>query len=128
MCRALIRDTDATIKRVDEFSYLGSLITSNGKIDAEIDKRIANAFSVSTKRKVYQACVLSVLLYGGECWTPLKKHLEKLSLVPRPSRGRREKAWYRLHAHAPNVLQILENPFTYGYFQYTTPQNVRILT
>ena len=50
----------------------------DGKIDAEIDKRIANAsrafsalrqavfkddnLSVITKRKVYQACVLSVLL------------------------------------------------------------------
>ena len=43
------------------------------------------------------------------------------SLVPRPSRGRREKAWYRLHAHAPTVLQILENPPTYGYCLYTTP-------
>ena len=28
---------------------------------------------VTTKCKVYQACVLSVLLYGSECWTPLKK-------------------------------------------------------
>ena len=32
--------------------------------------------STNTKRKVYQACVLSVLIYGGECWTPLRKHLE----------------------------------------------------
>lgn len=27
---------------------------------------------------VYQACVLSVLLYGSECWTPLKRQLKKL--------------------------------------------------
>ena len=33
---------------------------------------------MTTKRKVYQACVLSVLLYGSECWTPLKKQLKKL--------------------------------------------------
>ena len=25
--------------------------------------------SLCTKRKVYNACVLSVLLYGAECWT-----------------------------------------------------------
>ena len=32
----------------------------------------------SMQCKVYQACVLSVLLYGSECWTPLKKDLKKL--------------------------------------------------
>ena len=31
---------------------------------------------VTTKRKVFQACVLSVLFYGSECWTPLKKGLD----------------------------------------------------
>ena len=28
-------------------------------------------------------------------------NMQLYSLVPRPSRGRREKAWYRQHAHAP---------------------------
>ena len=32
--------------------------------------------------------------------SPLAIYLAS-SLVPRPSRGRREKAWYRQHAHAP---------------------------
>ena len=31
-----------------------------------------------TKRSVYQACVLSVLLYGSECWSQLKRDLRKL--------------------------------------------------
>ena len=60
----------------------------------DIDKRIAQAsrafgalrqpvFSnrdlrVETKRKVYQACVLSTLLYGAECWTPRRKDLKRL--------------------------------------------------
>ena len=30
--------------------------------------------SIATNRHVYGACVLSVLLYGSECWVPLKKH------------------------------------------------------
>lgn len=34
---------------------------------------------LKTKRKIYQACVLSVLLYGSECWIPLRKHLKKLN-------------------------------------------------
>lgn len=83
------------IENVKEFPYLGSLIAENGSIDAEVDKRIANAskafgalryavfkdahLSVYTKRKVYQACVLPVLMYGGECWTPLRKHLKRMN-------------------------------------------------
>ena len=83
------------IESVTEFPYLGSLVADNGRIDVEVDKRIANAskafgalrqavfknkdLSTGTKRLVYQACVLPVLLYGGECWTPLRKHLNQLN-------------------------------------------------
>ena len=57
------------------FKTSGSIIAVD---DADIDKRIASATrafgtlrqAVDTKRKAYQSCVLSVLLYGGECWTP----------------------------------------------------------
>ena len=78
------------VEHVEHFQYLGSLISENGQIDAEIDRRIAGVsrafgalnravfrdrnLSVNTKRLVYQACVMSVLLYGSECWTPLKRH------------------------------------------------------
>ena len=63
-------------------------------MNPDVDKRIAQAskafgtlrkavfmdknLSIKTKRKVYQACVLSVLLYGSECWIPLGKHLRRL--------------------------------------------------
>lgn len=36
---------------------------------------------VITKCKVYQACMLFVLLYGSECLTPLKKDLKKLDSI-----------------------------------------------
>ena len=71
------------IEHVSKFPYLGSSMSANGRIADEIDRRIANAskafgalrqavfkdanLSITTKRLVYQACVLSVLLYGGEC-------------------------------------------------------------
>jgi len=35
--------------------------------------------TLNTKRKIYQACMLSVLLYGAECWIPLKRHIRKLN-------------------------------------------------
>ena len=31
------------------------------------------------KRRLYNACVLPVLLYGAECWTPLVRHNRKLN-------------------------------------------------
>ena len=82
------------IESVSEFQYLGSIVSACGRVDIEVSRRIAQAsrafgalrkpvfmdkdLRVATKRKVYQACVLSVLLYGSECWTPLKKQLKKL--------------------------------------------------
>ena len=70
---------------VCQFTYLGSTITDNLSLDAEIDKRIWKAastlarltarvwtspkLSVKTKMAVYNACVISTLLYGSETWT-----------------------------------------------------------
>jgi len=82
----------STIDHVNQFKYLGAVISDNGQIDVEIDQCIANAsktfgalrqaifqdhnLSTNTKMSIYQACVLSVLLYGAECWTPLRRHLK----------------------------------------------------
>ena len=71
---------------VCQFTYLGSTITDNLSLDAEIDKRIGKKaaptlarltarvwtrpnLSVKTKMAVYNACVTSTLLYGSETWT-----------------------------------------------------------
>ena len=86
---------EGRIEWVSEFPYLGSLVTHDGRIHAEVDRRIACAsrafgalkqavfrdahLSLSTKRSVYRTCVLSVLLYGSECWVPLQRHLKKLN-------------------------------------------------
>ena len=99
-------DSDATpilissgeITSVDEFPHLESVVAASDKMDADVEKRIAQAsrafgtlhkavFSdnnlMETKRKIYQACVLPVLLYGSaaECWIPLhlRKHNIKLN-------------------------------------------------
>ena len=86
---------DSEIEYVDSFTYLGSVVSSNGRIVAEVDKRIANAskafgalhhavfndrnLTTNTKWQVYKACVLSILLNGSECWTPLRRHLNRLN-------------------------------------------------
>ena len=93
--REVITTDGGDIEAEDEFPYLGSLIASSGRMDVDVDKRVAQAskafgalrkavfldrnLSLSTKRRPYNACVLSVLLYGAECWTPLRKHIKKLN-------------------------------------------------
>ena len=84
----------AEIESVEVFQYLGSQVDHTGRATVDIEKRIAQAskvygalkkavfqdhdLTISTKRKIYHACVLSVLLYGSECWVPLKRDLNKI--------------------------------------------------
>jgi len=78
---------------VEEFSYLGSIQASSGRSHPDIFKRIGissaarHAFhtvwrqrelSLGTKLRLYQSCILSILLYGSESWTLLKKDLRRL--------------------------------------------------
>ena len=73
-----------TIEVVKEFKYLGAIIESHGGTERDAQDRIARALrafgalsklvfsdnniSVLTKRIVYCAVVLGVLLYGAETW------------------------------------------------------------
>src|SRR5438552_16407080 len=72
------------IKQVENFKYLGTWITNDGKCDEEIKSRIAMAkdtfckltniflnrnIRLSTKLNVLNTYVYSILLYASECWT-----------------------------------------------------------
>ena len=73
------------IEYVRDFTYLGSTIEASGKLDLDVDCRIKKAskpfgalrkavsedknLTTFRKCKVYDACVLSTLLYGSESWT-----------------------------------------------------------
>ena len=86
---------DHTLEVVDKFTYLGSTIASNLSLDAELDARIGKASSAmarlakrvwdnpmlttNTKMRVYQACVLSTLLYGSEAWTLYSRQERRLN-------------------------------------------------
>ena len=79
---------------VDSFVYLGSTLSRNGSLDAEISSRIAKAstafgklekrvwsdrgITTNTKLSVYEACVLTVLLYGSETWATYRQHVNLL--------------------------------------------------
>ena len=73
------------LKTVDDFKYLGSVISSDGSLDKEISVRMCKASQAlgrlnihvlnqhnirqPTKLKVYRAVVLTSLLHGCETWT-----------------------------------------------------------
>lgn len=80
---------------VDKFTYLGSTVSNNNNLDAELDMRIGRAssvfgklskrvwynkyFSLLLKVRVYHACVLSILLYASETWTTYRRHENRLN-------------------------------------------------
>ena len=88
----LITINDYELKVIHQFTYPGSTITDNLSLDPEIDKRIGKAattlacltsrvwtnpkLTVKTKMAVYNACILSTLLYDSETWT-MYAHQEK---------------------------------------------------
>ena len=82
------------LKEADKFTYLGSAVAMNEECLIEIKCRLRKAASVTTKLgtmwknksisqktklKLYRSNVLSVLLYGAECWS-LTAGIEKSSL------------------------------------------------
>ena len=82
------------MKAVDNFKYLGSIVSRDGSMDPELSARIAKANSafnklnerlwrksgirLETKIMVYRAVVLSSLLYGSEAWTLNTKQIRRL--------------------------------------------------
>ena len=83
---------DYQLEVIHQFMYLGSTITDKLSLDPEINTRIGKAattlphltsrvwtnpkLTVKMKMAVYNACVLSTLLYGSKTWT-MYAHQEK---------------------------------------------------
>ena len=75
--------------------YIGSTISNSLSIDVEVNSRITKAIAVmaklnqrvwnnsslteKTRIHVFQACVLSTLLYGSESWATYARHEKKLN-------------------------------------------------
>ena len=86
---------DYEFEAVSHFTYLGSTISSNILLDTEIDKRIGKAaitfarlssrvwenekLTIKTKMAVYNACLVSTLLYGNEIWTTYARQERRLN-------------------------------------------------
>ena len=83
-----------SLKVEEQFTYLGSTLSQDGSLDNEISLRLEKAtksfgqfekrvwsqrgIKVHTKLAVYQASVLSVLLYASETWVVYRRHIKVL--------------------------------------------------
>ena len=94
--QAPIQLAGVDIECVPEFKYLGCIIHCGGRSSQDISARVASAswacgalqqsvcrnknLDLQIKRCVFNAYLLSLLLYGSECWTPLKQNLRRMSV------------------------------------------------
>ena len=80
------------LEQVQQFKYLGSLLSEDGRSEREIRARIAmakdafdkhqqllsNSLNKDIKKRLVKAPVWSVLLYGAETWTMKKADRKRL--------------------------------------------------
>ena len=84
---------DQPVENVEDFTYLGSIISSDNGAKKDIQSRLAKAraafhrlqpiwksrnFSINTKLKLYNSNIKSVLLYGSECWRIIQSDIQKV--------------------------------------------------
>ena len=81
---------------VKKFQYLGSMFTHDNNLDTEISHRISRAamafaslrgtlwgdrrISLHTKVRIFNAVVMSSLLYGSESWAVVNSHVHRLEV------------------------------------------------
>ena len=89
-----IKVENGKIEKAHNFPYLGSIIDGDGSTTSDIKNRKSKAWTAfsklwpkvwgikqisnKTKMDIYNACVLSVLLYGAEAWSLRKPQLVEL--------------------------------------------------
>ena len=88
---AAVKMDGVGIPDVSQFKYLGSTIDREGGCEADVQKRIGNAWAKwrslkgvmcdkrmpnRLKGKVYRTCIRPVMLYGSEAW-PIRKVEER---------------------------------------------------
>jgi len=83
------------LEQVDDFTYLGSIISKDNAAQKDIQARLGKTrgafvrlksiwkstqYSTGTKIKLYNIVVKPVLLYGSECWRVTQNDMKKISV------------------------------------------------
>lgn len=131
---------DCTLVAVEDFIYLGSTISSSLSLNSELNSRIGKAsaavarlskrvwenpmLTIKTKTQVYQACVLSTLLYGTESWTLYARQERRLNTFHQ--RCLRRILGISWQDHVPNK-DVLEQAGTLSMFALLIKRRLRWL-
>lgn len=90
-----INDGQMKIEYVNEYIYLGQLISTKDTMQKEIDRRITNSWKrywslsevmkdkdmpIKEKRKIYNTCILPCLSYGCQTWALNEKQLKRIQV------------------------------------------------
>ena len=127
---------ETVLKSVEQFTYLGCTISSNARIDGEIDNRLAKANSafgrlykrvwnnkhlrITTMISVYRAVVLTTLLYGSVSWVTYRNHLKLLErFYPHYPKHTLERLYHQHHSpgasrHHQHRGHVTEDPTALG--------------
>ena len=97
------------VEEVDEFTYLGSIVSNKGGTDEDIQARIgkarqafamlrpiwrSTALTTKTKLRVFGSNVKAVLLYGSETWRLTKRLEQKLQVFINKSMRNILRIWW----------------------------------
>jgi hypothetical protein len=83
------------LEQVDSYTYLGTVISQDGRIDQEVANRVQKAnnayfqmnnvvfgkreLEMKTKTRIYQSVIAPMLLYGSEGWSTQEKHVSRIA-------------------------------------------------
>jgi hypothetical protein len=91
-----VRLDGQVVPKKDTFHYLGSTLQKNGDIDEDVSHRIKAGWlkwcqasdvlcdprvPLKLKYKLYRTTIRSVILYGAECWTTKRRHVQQPSVA-----------------------------------------------
>jgi len=91
-----VASENVKLEQVKEFTYLGAVITKDGSCEKDMRHRIGRAcaifgrlnkmwrdkhVTIQTKINLHETFVISVLLYGAECWTVKKVDEQRIIAV-----------------------------------------------
>ncbi|GBP47781.1 Retrovirus-related Pol polyprotein from type-2 retrotransposable element R2DM; Endonuclease [Eumeta japonica] len=89
---------ESQISYVEDYIYLGQLISPKDNINKEIERRIANSWKrywslrevmkdknlhISTKSKLFNTCILPILMYGSQTWAITENTTNKIASCQR---------------------------------------------
>ena len=84
------------VPKKDTFRYLGSMLQKDGDIDEDLSHRIKAGWlkwrqasgvlcdprvPLKLKGKFYRTAIRPAMLYGAECWSTKRRHVQQLSVA-----------------------------------------------